>query len=128
MTMRDELNKCNLNRLDELMSNGCSLGEILTFLLKKATAIESGVTPSSNIATLANIPSAMFQVNATAATTTGIKTLRKGVIGTDVPATGECVWQPGTKRVAFAAVDAVTAASFTYATAADLCSLTGGDL
>lgn len=126
-TIRDELNSVNLNRTDELLGN-LSFGEILTWLLEKATPTETGVVPSSNVITLANQPVAVFQVNATAGTVPGIKRLRKGVVGTLVPAAGECVWQPGTKKIAFAASDGVTAVSITYSQLTDYCSLTAPTL
>ena len=74
------------------------------------------------------IPTAVFQVNATTATTTGVKKLRKGVVGTDVPATGECIWQPGTKTIALAVVDAVTVCAVTYSVATDKASCMESDV
>src|SRR5882672_4545333 len=123
MSIRTDLNGSQPNSLSNDV-RAVQLGEMLSYFANKATPTQTGVVPSANVATLAAIPVALFQVNATAGTVTGVKTLRKGVVGTDVPATGECVWQVGTTKVAFAAADAVTAASFTYSLATDLCSLT----
>ena len=124
------LDSGNLNDIADAAGK-LGLGTLLGYLVAKATATES-VTPSSNVATLANAPVAngLFQVNATAGTTTGIKKLRQGPItgpSALVPATGECVWD-GAKSVLFAAVDVVSAASFTYAVATDLASRLLSDL
>lgn len=127
MSIRAELNTTDLNRLAEDLA-GIPLGELLTLLIKRFSATETGVVPSSNVATLAAIPTAVLQVNVTAGTTTGIMTLLKGVVGTKVPATGQCVWQPGTKLVSFAAADVVTAVSFTYVVATDKASILEGNL
>jgi len=126
MSIRTELDTIQLNRLAENLK-AIPFGELLSFLIEKATATEAGVVPSANVATLANTPTAMLQVNVTAGTVTGIKTLRIGVVGTDVPATGEAIWQPGTKLVAFAAADAATAVSFTYVQATDKASCMEAD-
>lgn len=124
MSLRSELNKINLNRLDLLLGIG-SLGELLTRLIASATPTEAGVVPSADIATLAAIPSAVFQVNATAGGVTGIKTLRKGLTS-EVPASGECIWQEGTTKIKFSPADAVTATSVTYCTAAVKASIMEG--
>jgi len=121
----------NANNLADAAAK-LGLGTLLGYLVEKATATETGVVPAANVATLTNAPVAngLFQVNATAATTTGIKKLRQGPIsgsGALVPASGECVWD-GSKSVLFAAVDVVTAASFTYAVATDLASKLLSDL
>jgi len=82
---------------------------------------EQGVTVTSNVATLANQPSAVVSVIATTGTTTGSKTLLQGPIsgaGAIVPASGQVVWDGG-KKILFAAVDAITVADFAYTTAAD---------
>jgi hypothetical protein len=125
------LDSGNLNDIADAAGK-LGLGTLLGYLVAKATATESGVSPASNVATLANAPVAngLFQVNATAGTTTGIKKLRQGPItgpSALVPATGECVWD-GAKSVLFAAVDAVSAASFTYAVSTDLASRLLSDL
>lgn len=117
-TLRDSLNTSDPNRLPTA-TQILSMGDLLNLLITAATPTQSSVTVTSNVATLANVPSTLFQVNASAGTSTGVKTL---LIGTQsiVPAVGQCVWTPGTKTVKFNAADAVSAAHFTYATAADV--------
>jgi len=119
MTIRTDLNRSNLNQLADNF-NQLELGELLVHLIANAAATEAGVVPAANIATLANVPSAIFQVNATAAASTGIKKLLKAPItgsGAVAPAPGQCVWD-GALSVLFNTVDAVTQASFTYCRAA----------
>jgi len=118
MSIRTELNNNAPNRLADNL-HGVQLGEVLSFLIEKATPTETGVVPSANVATLANQPTAMLQVNATTAGSTGIKTL----ISSGTPIAGQALWVPGTKTVTFAAADAVTAASFTYVQATDKASI-----
>lgn len=128
MSLRDELNNADPNRLADAFRLGPSigLGDLLNKVIAGLTATETGVTPASNVATLANQPSSLFQVNVTAGTSTGVKKLKKGPITGPkaiTPAAGECVWDGG-KKVLFAAADGATAVSFTYATAADVtCSI-----
>lgn len=117
-TLRDSFNSSDPNRIDAA-NRDLGLGELLTLVIKGLTATETGVTPSSDVATLANQPSKMFQINATAGTSTGIKKLLIGPItggGAVVPNPGEAVWDGGLK-VLFNHADAITAASFTYAKA-----------
>jgi hypothetical protein len=129
MSVRDVLNQANPNNtFDALRQVG--LGDLANLLIKGLTATETGVVPNvtSSVAALANQPNinSLFDVNATAGTTTGHKEILLGTISgsgatavpTPTPATGQVVWDGG-KKVAFAAVDAVTAASFTYESAAD---------
>ena len=128
-TIRNDLNTGLPGRLASAQQK-INFGELISYIVAKLTATESGVTVTTNVATLANTPSAVFQINATAGTTTGVKKLRQGPItGTNalVPATGEAVWDGG-KKVLFAAVDAITTASFTYAQTTDLASDTMGTL
>lgn len=128
-TMRELLNQSNLNQLADVLGD-IEFGELLTLVIQGLTATEAGVVPAAHVATLANQPSAMFQINATTATVTGIKKLLKGPItGEDavVPRTGEAVWDGGVK-VLFAAADAVTAASFTYARSTNSSSVLQRDL
>jgi hypothetical protein len=102
------------------------LGDLLALLIRGLTPTETGVVPSAHLATLANVPTVMLQVNATTATVTGIKTLFIAPTsgpGAYVPLTGQCVWWPGTKKVLFAAADAVTAASFTYSVGTEAASI-----
>lgn len=129
MALRQVMNTNNPNQLSDALKD-LPLGELLTFLIKGATPTQTGVVPSSNVATLAAVATGMFQVNATTATVTGIKTLLRGKIsgtGALVPATGECVWD-GANKLLFAAADAVTAVSATYSVAADKASVLEGAL
>lgn len=117
-SVRSVLDAGAINELGEACQRA-KLGEILTLAIAALTPTESGVVVTANVAPLANQPVALLQVNATAAGTTGIKTLKVGLItgtGAIVPATGECVWD-GDKKVLFNATDAVTAAAFTYSVA-----------
>jgi hypothetical protein len=129
MSLRDTLNDNNLNQAEDALS-AISLGELLTLLIKNSTATEAGLVPAADQITLAATPTALFQINATAGAVTGVKRLRKGPItgsGAIVPATGEAVWDGGTK-VLFASVDAVTAASVLYAKSTDKASILLRDL
>lgn len=124
--LRDSLNaSMQPQRLADVLKD-LRLGDLLALLIRMITATETGVTPASNVATLANVPTLMLQINATTATVTGVKTLLIGPItgaGAIVPATGFAVWSPGTKKVLFAAADAVTAASFTYSVGTEAVSI-----
>ena len=123
MSVRQVLNASNPNQLTDGL-HAFPLGELLTKLIKLLTATEVGVVPAANIATLAAVPTGLFQVNATAGTVTGIKTLRRGVVSgasAVVAATGECVWDGGL-HILFSPIDAVTAVSVTYAVATDKAS------
>jgi hypothetical protein len=77
---------------------------------------DSGLTVTSNVATLSATPTTngMITVRATTGTTTGVKTLRRDPLHTLV--TGEVFWD-GQKGLTFAAVDAVTACDVIYAKA-----------
>ncbi len=82
---------------------------------------ENALALTANVATLANAPKALIDVEATAGTTTGRKKIRQGAITGDqalVRATGEVIWD-GTTGLLFAAVDVVTAVRVTYTQAAD---------
>lgn len=114
-TLRDSINTSDANRSDSAF-NALQLGELLTLLIQASTPTESSVTVTSNVATLAATPTALFQCNASAGTTTGVKKLLIGP-ATIVPATGQCLWTPGTNTVKFNVADAVSAAHFLYSTA-----------
>jgi len=119
--IRDTLNLGDANRLSAAFAK-IGLGDLLNLLITAMTATEAGVTVTTNKATLANQPSSLYQINATAGTTTGIKKLLRGPItgaNAIVPLTGQAVWD-GNVSVLFATADAVTAASFTYARAANV--------
>ena len=119
MTIRDELNQQDPNRSASALSEA-ALGEALNLLIRSATPTETGVVPSSDVATLAAQPKTLYDINATTAAVTGRKKLILAPIsgaGSVLPKTGEAVFDGGTK-VLFNVADAVTAASFTYTTAA----------
>jgi hypothetical protein len=121
MSLRDDLNTSLPGRFPDA-SKSVGMGDLLNALVTAMTPTETGVSPASNIATLANQPSTLFQVKATAGTTTGVKQLLKGPITGPkaiTPATGQVVWDGG-KKLLFAAADAVTAVSATYAQATDV--------
>ena len=115
----------NLNDLADARGKA-GLGTLLAYAASKMGYTETGITVTSNAATLANAPTSngLFQVVAASGTVTGVKKLRKGpVTGASalVPATGEVIWD-GAKSLLFAAVDAVATASITYAVSTDLAS------
>ena len=113
MSTRGTLNAADPNRTDAAL-NSIRFGSVLNMLLAAAAYTETGVSPSSSVATLANQPESLLDVFATAGTTTGRKTVLKGPIsgvGALVPTTGQCVWD-GNKKVLFASADAVSAAKF----------------
>lgn len=121
MSLRDDLNNALPGRLpDALKASG--LGDAMNLLLKGATFTETGIVPSSNIGTLANQPSTLFRVLATAETgAVHEKVLLRGPITGPkaiVPAANQCVWD-GAKKVLFNSTDAVTAFSALYSQAAD---------
>jgi len=125
MSLRTDLNANQPNRLSDGLAD-IKLGELLSYLINRLTPTQAGLVPASHVATMAAQPAALFQVNATTGTVTGVKKLLRGPIsGEDavVPATGEVVWDGGTNLL-FATSDAVTAVSVTYALATDLASIT----
>lgn len=136
MSIRTDLNNADPNILaDELRT--VRLGDFIGYLVQRVIAgtglgyTEADVVPSSNVCTLAAVPTMIFQANVTAGTTTGVKTLRRGPLtgpSAITPATGECVWD-GNLSVKFATADAATKVSFLYMTSASsACSLTSGTL
>lgn len=123
MSIRDTLNLGDANRF-AAASAKIGLGDLLNLLITALAATETSIAVTTNKATLANQPSpnGLYQINATAGTTTGVKKLLRGPITgalAIVPLTGQAVWD-GATSVLFAAVDAVTTASFTYARAANV--------
>src|SRR4051812_40493871 len=111
--LRDNLNSPILGQLSNTLS-AMTMGDLFALLIAAMTPTETGISVTTNKATLANTPSAVFQVKTTAATSGGVKALKVGQIpgpGAIVPAPGECVWVPGTKTVLFNVADAVTACS-----------------
>lgn len=127
-SLREVLNGGNPNEVFDAMVRA-NLGDLLSYVASKLTPTESP-SVTSNVATLANAPVALFNVNATAGTVQGVKKLRRGLVSGPnalVPATGECIWD-GAKTLLFAAVDAVTTAACTYAVATDIVSATEAEL
>lgn len=111
--MREELNGGNINRLGDL-ANAVDLGDLLAFLVQKAAATETGITPSSDVATLAAPAKKVFHLNATAGTFTGILDLKIGD-STVSPSSGEAVWAgPGNDEIRLNSADAITALSAWY--------------
>jgi hypothetical protein len=132
--IRDTLNSGNPNVLGDA-AQAIGLGELLSLMIATAgagapTDTLAGGDIVSSLATLAAVPTALFYVNGTVGTHTGVKKLRKGPVSGPnalVPATGECVWDGGL-HILFASVDAITTATVLYATASDLASITMADL
>lgn len=120
MSIRDTLNISDPNRNDDALRE-VALGDLINLVLKTQTATDAGLATTANVITLTAQPSTVWDINATAGTTTGRKKLRKGPITGPqkiTPATGEAVWDGGLK-VLFATVDAVTTASALYSKTSD---------
>ena len=127
-SLREVLDGGNPNEVFDAMVR-MNLGDLLSYAISKMASTESPSVTLS-VATLANAPVALFNVNATAGTVQGVKKLRRGLVSGPnalVPATGECIWD-GSKTLLFAAVDAVTTAACTYAVATDIASITEAEL
>jgi hypothetical protein len=130
-SVRDQLNGTNLTNNVADLALSIGLGEVLSYLLSKATYTETGIAVTSNVSTLANQPTSqgLFQcvvASVSGGSATGVKKLLKGPIsgsGAIVPAAGECVWD-GAKSVLFCATDLALTASFTYAVSTDEASVT----
>jgi hypothetical protein len=123
MSLRTELNQADPDRLANVFTE-LQMGELInTLIAGLATAgyTETAQAVTSNVRTLNAIPSALFQVTATTAHTTGVKQILKGAVSGPaaiVPGIGYCVWDGGNK-ILFNTVDAVTACSVLYAQATD---------
>lgn len=100
-------------------------GALFNLMIKQLTFTETGVVPSSHVATLAAQPTperGLFRALQTAGT--GVILEKKILIGPItgaqalVPAPGQCVWDGGVK-VLFNTADAVTGASFLYSKDSD---------
>ncbi len=125
--MRTELNTADQNRLSPALSleqGGIAFGEAMALLLTNAyteNPTETGLDVTSDLCEpLAAQPVQLFIVDATTATSTGVKKLLIGPISGDgaiTPAAGEVVWDGGLNLL-FAAADAVTKAAVLYTTAA----------
>jgi len=123
MSLRTELNQADPDRLSSAFTE-LQLGELTNAVIAGLAAsgyTETTQTVTSNIRTLNAVPSAIFQVTATTATHTGVKTLLKGApsgASALTPLPGQCVWDGGL-HILFATVDNVTACSVLYAQAGD---------
>ena len=131
--IRDLLNGGGLNTLGDV-NQAIGLGELLSHMISLASATPTetltGGILVSNVGIMAAVPSALFQVNGSAGTHTGIKKLRKGPItgpNAVIPAAGECVWDGGL-NILFSTYDAITTALVFYAVSTTLCSITMSDL
>ena len=96
-------------------------GEFVNAMINAMTATESGVSVTTNVATLAATPVVLWDAKATTATHTGSKQVLKvsnAFLTANNPATGTCYWDGGTK-VKFSTVDAATVASFKYPVSTD---------
>lgn len=121
MSLRDDLNNAVPGRLPSALQS-MGAGDAINALLKGLAFTETGVVPAANVGTLANQPSTLFRLLATAETgATHEKALLRGPITGPkaiVPAVGQAVWD-GAKKILFNSTDAVTAFSALYAQAAD---------
>ena len=123
MSLRTELNQADPDRLSSAFTE-LQAGELINAIIAGLAAsgyTETTQTVTSNIRTLNAVPSAIFQVTATTATHTGVKTLLKGATSganAVTPLTGQCVWDGGL-HILFATVDNVTVCSVLYAQAGD---------
>ena len=117
-TIRAILDTVPLNSLADLLRE-TPFGSLLNAIVKSLTFTETGVVPSSSVATLAAQPSSLGVLRALATAETGTVHEKEILIGPItgpskiVPPAGVCVWDGGTK-VLFNTVDAVTAVSFYY--------------
>lgn len=100
-------------------------GALFNLMIKQLTFTETGVVPSSHVATLAAQPTPeRGLLRALATAETGAVPEKKILIGPItgaqalVPAPNQCVWDGGVK-VLFNTADAVTAASFLYSKDSD---------
>lgn len=122
MATRDILNQASPNNICDALRD-IGFGELINTVIAGLTATETGVSATSSLGVLANQPSVKpFFINATTATTTGMKKVLVGPISGPsalVPAAGQCVWDGG-KNILFASVDAVTAFKACYAKASDV--------
>ena len=135
-SLREVLNGGNPNEIFDAAVR-TRLGDALSFILAKIGSgiayTQAGVTVTANVATLSAQPTALFQcvvASVSGGSATGVKKLRKGLITGPhalVPAAGECVWDGGL-HVLFAAADLAATASFLYAVATDIASITEADL
>jgi hypothetical protein len=119
-TLRDTMNQGEAGRLADV-DRALKTGDILNALLAAMTATEAGVTVTTNVATLAAVPSGFWDAKATTATTTGSKKIRRcsaAFLTANNPPAGECLWD-GALKVKFASADVVTVAGFKYSVTTD---------
>lgn len=131
MSVQAALNSGNPNQLGDACA-ASQLGNVLGYLISKATATQSGATVTSYLtATLSAQPVALMQVvGITAGAARTIMKLRKGPItGANalVPASGEVIWDGGTGLL-FAAADLSATCDMTYMVATDKASILLADL
>ncbi len=118
MSIRTQLDTVPPNSTFDLLRE-MPFGGLLNALIKGLAFTETGVVPSSNVATLANQPSSLGLLRALATAETGTVHEKEVIIGpitgaqAIIPPAGVCVWDGGVK-VLFNSADAVTAASFLY--------------
>ena len=123
MSLRTELNQGDPDRIPSAFTE-LQLGELTNAVIAGLAAsgyTETAQAVTTNVRTLNAVPSAIFQVTATTATHTGVKTLLRGAVSganAVTPLTGQCVWDGGL-HILFAAGDAVFACSVLYAQAGD---------
>lgn len=123
-TIRGTFTNADPNRLSNAFGQ-LGIGELLVELIKAMTPTDAGLAIAATLATLTAAPSAPpFQVKGIGGATPGIKKLLIGPItgaGAVVPATGEVVWDGGTK-LKFAAIDGNLTCDVTYAKASSSAS------
>ncbi len=120
-TLRDTMNQGEAQRLPDV-DRDVQMGELINALINDMSNTETSVTVTSNVATLANTPQALFDAKISAGTSTGSKKILKvtnAFLTANNPAAGSCYWDGGVK-VKFNATDAGTAAHFKYSRAADV--------
>lgn len=91
-------------------------GNLLGMLVRGLTPTEAAAAVTTNVKTLANAASMVYDVVSTTGSYTGRLKLQIGdpaIAG--APAAGYAIWNPADNTVTFAAADAVTAANFLYA-------------
>lgn len=91
-------------------------GDLLGMLVRGLTPTEAAAAVTTNVKTLANPASMVYDVVSTAGSYTGrLKLLIGDPEVAGAPPAGYAIWNPVDNKVTFAAADAVTAANFLYA-------------
>jgi|HubBroStandDraft_2_1064218.scaffolds.fasta_scaffold60005_3 hypothetical protein len=119
--LRATANQGEAGRLADV-DRDIQMGEFLNAMINGMTATETGVSVTSNVATLAGTPVVLWDANGTAGTTTGHKQVLKvsaAYLTANNPAAGTCYWN-GSTSVKFSSVDAISTAAFKYPKAADV--------